>query len=91
MIYDKSLARKIVLRRAKNAGIEGITPHALRRSFAVHYLKNGGMLNALQDIMGHNSIITTQKYLKLVNRETSNDYERTFGGITFADIADGQK
>lgn len=47
-------------------GITGVrvSPHTLRHSFACEYLRRGGNLEFLRRILGHSSIITTQKYLR---------------------------
>lgn len=52
-------------------GIEGVrfSPHTLRHSFAVQYLKNGGNLEYLRRILGHTSLSTTQKYLRSLGVE----------------------
>ncbi|HXJ42490.1 MAG TPA: tyrosine-type recombinase/integrase [Bryobacteraceae bacterium] len=53
------------------AGIAGVrtSPHTLRHSFAVYYLRNGGNLEFLRRILGHSSILTTQKYLRSLGVE----------------------
>lgn len=58
----------IVKEAAKNAGIEkNVSPHTFRHSFATHLVEGGADLKAVQDMLGHESITTTEIYTHLDN------------------------
>ncbi len=69
---------KVVKHYQEMAGIaKDITPHTLRHSFAAHLLENGADIHAIQEMMGHANLASTQIYTMVVQSQLKEVYNRT--------------
>lgn len=74
----RSGLQQLLERLAKAAGIEGrsCSPHVLRRTFAVTWLRNGANVFSLQAMLGHSDLRMTQRYLSLARADIADQAKK---------------
>ncbi|RLB82840.1 MAG: tyrosine recombinase XerC [Deltaproteobacteria bacterium] len=75
-LTSRSIAR-IIKKYAYECGLSSdISPHAMRHTFATHMLEGGADLRAVQELLGHESLSTTQKYTHLTLDKLMEVYDK---------------
>lgn len=75
---DQRVVRAVVHARAREAGVPDIGPHSLRHSTATHMLDGGADLREVQEMLGHSSLSTTQRYTHVSIEQAKRRYRQAF-------------
>lgn len=75
---ERNKIRKLVLRYGLRAGIHGVrlSPHTLRHTFAVLYVRGGGDSFSLQQILGHSTLEMTRQYVHLARHDIADQHKK---------------
>jgi integrase/recombinase XerC len=75
-LSSRSVRRKVAKYLVKVGLDPDISPHTIRHSFATHLLNNGADLRAVQELLGHQSLSSTQVYTHLAQGKMRADYDK---------------
>lgn len=72
----RQFVHSMIARYAAKCGLQGVSPHTLRHSFATHLIQNDADIRSVQQMLGHADISTTQIYTHITSDHLKRAYER---------------
>lgn len=73
---NRQVIHALIAEYAEKCGLEGVSPHTLRHSFATHLVQNNADIRSVQQMLGHADISTTQIYTHITSTQLKRNYER---------------
>ena len=67
----------ILLTHSRKAGVKNVYPHAIRHACATHMLRRGADIRAIQKLLGHGTVKTTQRYTRVVPEDIKATHGHT--------------
>lgn len=67
---------RMIVDRGQQCGLESLNPHLLRHACATHFLERGADLRFIQELLGHSSIQTTERYTQLTSKTMENMFDK---------------
>jgi site-specific recombinase XerD len=73
---NRSTLSAVVREIGRRAGIRNVSPHTIRHSFATHLLEKGADIRAIQELLGHSYLTSTQVYIRISNNAVRSTFHR---------------
>jgi integrase/recombinase XerD len=73
---NRQIIYNFIREYAEKCGLQGVSPHTLRHSFATHLIQNSADIRSVQQMLGHSDISTTQIYTHITDAHLKKSYDR---------------